>query len=443
MSKPATASATWSHPKQRPALVWALIILAALIGFVFTLTTWINRQMLDTNSWTKSSGKLLQDPEIRSALSVYIVNQLYDNVDVQGQLQQRLPPQFSPLAGPIAAGLRQPAQKTVDRLLDRPRVQTLWVDTNRLAHQRFVAVVEDKTKPGVSTANGAVTLDTSKIVTNLGQEIGIPAAALDRIPPDAGQITVLKSNQLSWVQTGVRLVKVLSVWLIVLDFILWGLALYFAAGARRTALRNIGWSVVVVGVLVLVVRHVLGNYVVHALTTADTQPAGIRVWAIATGILSNIGWAAVAYGLALVAGAILAGPSRVATTIRSSMAPVLNLRPVVAWGVVAFAYILLLAWGPTHALRTPIGILLFGVLIALGVYILRRQTLAEFPPDAIPHGGAMAASFGAALRSYRPSFGSSHHDSSVAAQIERLQGLRSSGTISDDEFQRAKEKVLA
>jgi hypothetical protein len=197
-------SAAGSHVKHRPVLVWVLIILAALIGFVFTLTTWVNRQMLDTDSWTKSSESLLQDPEIRSALSVYIVNQIYDNVDVQGQLQQRLPPQVAPLAGPIAAGLRQPAQQTVDRLLDRPRVQALWVDTNRIAHERFVAVVENKTRPGVSTANGDVTLDTSKIVRNLGQEIGVSTAALDRLPPDAGQITVLQSDQLSWVQTGVR-----------------------------------------------------------------------------------------------------------------------------------------------------------------------------------------------------------------------------------------------
>jgi len=435
--------ATLSHVRHRPVLVWVLIVLAALIGFVFTLATWVNRQMLDTNSWTKSSASLLQDPQIRSALSVYIVNQIYDNVDVQAQLQQRLPPQVAPLAGPIAAGLRQPAQQTVDRLLDRPKVQALWVDTNRLAHEQFVAVVENKTSPGVSTANGDVTLDVSKIVRNLGQEIGLPTAALDKLPPDAGQITVLRSNQLSQVQTGVRLIKVLSIWLIIIDFLLWGLALYFAAGARRAALRNIGWSVVVVGVLLLVVRHLLGNYVVHALTTAATKPAGIRVWAIATGILAEIGWAAFAYGLAIVAGAILAGPTRFGTAVRSWIAPVLNRRPVLAWSIVAFAYILLIAWGPTHALRTPIGILLFAVLIALGVYVLRRQTLTEFPPGAVPQGTGLAVSAGAALMSHRPSFGSTRHDSSVAAQIERLQGLRSSGVISDDEFQRAKEKVLA
>ena len=428
--------------KHRPALVWVLIVLAALLGFVFTLTTWANRQVLDTSSWTRSSGKLLQNPQIRSALSVYIVNELYDNVDIQGQLQKRLPPQVTPLAGPIAAGLRQPAQQVVNRLLSRPRVQALWVNTNRIAHGQFVAIVENKTQPGVSTANGNVTLDVSRILTDLGQQVGLPSSALDRLPADAGKITVLRSNQLSWVETGVRLVKVLSIWLIVIDFLLWGLAIWFAAGARRVAVRDIGWSVFVVGVLLLLVRHSLGNYVVHALTTAETKPAGSAVWSIMTGILGDIGWACVSYGLAVVAAAAVAGPTRAGTAIRSWVAPVLNRVPLLASSIVALAYIMLLSWGPTHALRTPIGILIFAVLIALGVYLLRRQTLAEFP-DAGPREAAFAASVEAAVKSHRPHGGSAHVESSVASDLERLGGLRTSGVISDEEFQRAKEKVLA
>jgi len=428
--------------KHRPALVWVLIVLAALLGFVFTLTTWANRQVLDTSSWTRSSGKLLQNPQIRSALSVYIVNELYDNVDIQGELQKRLPAQVAPLAGPIAAGLRQPAQQVVDRLLSRPRVQALWVNTNRIAHGQFVAIVENKTQPGVSTANGNVTLDVSRILTDLGQQVGLPSSALDRLPADAGKITVLRSNQLSWVETGVRLVKVLSIWLIVIDFLLWGLAIWFAAGARRVAVRDIGWSVFVVGVLLLLVRHSLGNYVVHALTTAETKPAGSAVWSIMTGILGDIGWACVSYGLAVVAAAAVAGPTRVGTAIRSWVAPVLNRVPLLASSFVALAYIMLLSWGPTHALRTPIGILIFAVLIALGVYLLRRQTLAEFP-DAGPREAAFAASVEAAVKSHRPRGRPAHVQSSVASDLERLGGLRTSGVISDEEFQRAKEKVLA
>jgi hypothetical protein len=319
----------------------------------------------------------------------------------------------------------------------------LWVDANRAAHGAFVAVVENKTIPGVSTADGNVTLDVSGILRDVGKEVGLPAAALARIPPDAGKFMVLRSNQLSLVQKGVRTIKAMTIWLVVLLFFLWGFALYFAAGARRAAVRDIGWSLFVVGVLLLLVRHGLGNYVVHALTTAQTKPAGSAVWAIETGILGEIGWAVLVYGLAIVCGAILAGPTRVGKDIRSWVAPLLNSRPVLASGLVAFAYVLLVAWGPTHALRTWYGILILGALIALGTYVLRRQTLAEFPADAVPHGTSQIAAAGAALKAFRPNHRARHERHSVGAEIEQLQGLKASGAISEDDYQRAKEKVLA
>ena len=424
------------HTKRRPGLVWTLIILAALIGFVGTLTTWVNRQMLDNQSWSKSSARLLQDPEIRSALSVYLVNQLYDNVDVSGELQKKLPPDLSGLAAPIAASLREPATKAVDQLLGRPRVQALWVQANETAHAKFVAVVEDKTIPGISTANGTVTLDVTELLKSLAQELGLPATALDRLPEGAGQITILKSDQLSAAQHGVRLIKTLSVWLLVLVFVLWAGALYFAAGARRVALRNIGWSIFVVGALLLVVRHSLGNYIVHALTKDPARLAGHHVWLITTGILGDMGWAGVSYGLAVVIGTIIAGPTRAGTAIRRWIAPMLNERPWVAAAIVAFAYILVIAWGPTHALRVPFGIALLAVLVALGVYVLRRETLQEFPPGAEP---AVAAAGGGGMAWPKRSKG----DGSVAAEIERLDGLRASGAITDEEYTRAKEKALS
>ena len=78
-------------------------------------------------------------------------------------------------------------------------------------------------------------------------------------------------------------------------------------------------------------------------------------------------------------GTMLAGPWRAAVALRREVAPILNQRQGIAWGAVGIVYLLLVLWGPTHALRTWWGILLVGGLIAAGVYVLRRQTLLEFP----------------------------------------------------------------
>src|SRR3954454_22444635 len=114
----------------RKAAVWTLMGLATLIGVLTVLCTWVNRQMLSDDSWKTAAQQTIQDPVVQSALSVYVVNALYDNVDVAGTLQQQLPPNLQGLAGPIAGSLREPLTKSVGTLLQRPRVQQLWVQTN-------------------------------------------------------------------------------------------------------------------------------------------------------------------------------------------------------------------------------------------------------------------------------------------------------------------------
>jgi hypothetical protein len=375
--------------KRRRVVIWVLIVGASLIALGSILTTWVDRQMLDEQSWTDASAELIEDQEVQEALSVYLVNELYDNVDVAAGLEQRLPPDFKALAVPLAGALRQPATDAVDRLLRGPRIQQLWIDASSTAQQKLVNVLENKTGFGISTGEGVVTIDLSELVSQLGAELGVPAAALDRLPADAGQITVMRSDQLQAAQAGVRAVQVLSVWLLVLVLGLLGLAVYLARGARRQVLRNIGIAFVLIGLVVLVVRRAAGNYAVDALASPASHEAGRDAWLIGSEILGQIGWAAIVYGVVAIAGVVLAGPTSLATDVRRKLAPVLNRRPGVVWAVVACAYLLLVLWGPTHALRTVWGVALLGALNAAGVVALRRQTLREFP-DAGDDGAGPA-----------------------------------------------------
>ena len=281
---------------RRRALIWALVVLASLIGLGSILTTWVHRQMLDEQAWREASAELIQNERVREALSVYLVNELYANVDVSSALAQELPPALKGLAPTAAGALRQPATDAVDRLLDAPHVQQLFIDASSLAQSKLVNVLENKTGHGISTGSGVVTLDLGEVVQQLGTDLGLPASALDRIPPDAGVITVMRSDQLSAAQAAVQAVRVLSALLLVLVLALYALAIYLAHGARRETLRNIGWAVVLVGLIVLVVRRVGGSVAVEALTTPSSRDAGHQVWLIGTAILGDIGWAAILYG---------------------------------------------------------------------------------------------------------------------------------------------------
>jgi hypothetical protein len=369
---------------RRRTLTWCLIVLASLIAIATALTTWVHRQALNEQSWRDASERLIQDPAVREAVSVYVVDQLYDNVDVAAALSERLPADLRGMASPAATALRQPATDAVERLLAGPRLQKRFVDASSLAQQKLVNVLEDKTGHGITTGNGVVTLDLGELVRELAADLGFSQSAIDRIPPDAGAITVMRSDQLGEAQAAVKGVRVLSTALLVLVLVLYALAVYLAAGARRSTLRNVGWALIAVGGVLLVTRRLAGRYVIDALTSPASNDAGREAWLIGSSILAEIAWAAIIYGALAAAGAVFAGPTKLATSARRRVAPVLNEQPGVVWTIAAGVLLLLILWGPTHALRVAWGIALLAVLAASGVVALRRQTLREFPASVVP-----------------------------------------------------------
>jgi hypothetical protein len=68
---------------------WALVVLAAVVALVSALNIWVKRQALSDTSWANASSQLLENEKVRSALSIYLVNQIYENVDVAQALEQR------------------------------------------------------------------------------------------------------------------------------------------------------------------------------------------------------------------------------------------------------------------------------------------------------------------------------------------------------------------
>jgi NADH:ubiquinone oxidoreductase subunit 6 (subunit J) len=363
--------------RRRTILVWVLLVLGTLVVLIGSLTVWVKRQGLDTDSWVDTSTKLLEDDDVRGALSIYIVDELYANLDPQETLEDQLPENLQGLAGPIAGALRQPAVEGVDRFLQRPRVQDLWERANRAAHEALLRVLEDETRAGVSTAGGVVTLDLRTLLVSIGEELGFGEQLDSRLPEGAGQITILKSDQLDAAQTGVKILKVLS-WLIVFIAIAFFAGAVWLARRRRETLRNVGAAIVLVGIVLLVIRRVVGNYIVDALSSGESVRDAVgSTWLIGTDLLAEVAWALIIYGLVILLGTVLAGPIRYARRARGALAPNFRERPEFGWAVLAGLYLLLILWGPVPALRNWLGVLVLGALIALGFEAFRRVVLSE------------------------------------------------------------------
>src|SRR4051812_30238079 len=184
---------------RRLTVARALIALGTLLAILAVLAVWISRQVLETNQWTQTSSQLLEQPAVQRAVAGYLVDQLYANVDVQGELRSALPPQLSPLAGPAAGALRQGAETVARRALRGPRVQQAWEDANRRAHVVLLRIINGGGSV-VATNGGVVTLDLRTLLNQIAQQTGIGDRVVGKLPASAASIRILRSDQLDAAQ---------------------------------------------------------------------------------------------------------------------------------------------------------------------------------------------------------------------------------------------------
>src|SRR5204863_8349844 len=375
-------------------LVTALVLVTTVLAFVAIFSLWINRQALNTDNWTTTSGKLLENKAIQTEVATFVVNELYANVDVKAQLQSRLPAQLQPLAGPAAGALHNVAQTAAERALATGQVQEAWKKANRAAHKTLLKIINGGSK-NISTTGGKVTLNLRSITEQVAGQIGIDPAVANKIPASAASLVILRSKQIDAAQKIAKAIRRLAIILTVLVFGLYALAVYLARGRRRETLRSVGIGFIAAGAVALIARGLAGTAVVNALAKNESvRPAAEAVWSIGTSLLAQAAGSALTFGVLLVLAAVFAGPTRYAVRLRRGAAPYLRDRPGVTYAAAGALYLALIAWAPLAAFRKPLGILVFALLMVLGTEVLRRQTAREFPdtatatPPSTPRSGS-------------------------------------------------------
>jgi hypothetical protein len=424
----------------RPRKGWviALLIVASVVLFLASFAVWADRQLLETDTWVETSSELLDNDDVKDALAPSLVDALFENVDVEGEIEAGLPEEVQGLAGPAAGAVRELANQAAREVLDQGLVLSLWETANRATHETMLAVVEGGGER-ISTEGGVVALNLSPLVEEVGTRTGIDVAGA--IPDDAAQIEILQSDELSLVQDAVDLLQTISWVLVVIALALFTLAIYLARGWRREALRASGWAFIAVGALILIVRSILGGVVVGELTTTESnEPAVSAVWAIGTSALEAIGIGLIFYGVIGVIGTWLAGSTSAAIEVRRSLTPAFRERSV-AYALLAAIIIVLFLISPAEGTERLGPSLVLIVLLVAGFEVLRRQSLREFP----------AETWEAASERWRarlPGAGEGEAAQERTAedtrleQLERLGKLRETGVLDAEELEREKRRLL-
>lgn len=423
-------------------LVKALLVLAAIVGVIACFSAWAERQALNTDEWVNTSGRLLENEQIQKALANYAVDQLYANVDVSAQLHKTLPPNFKPISGPAASGLRSLAVTGAEKVIATSRFQQAWKDTNRTAHQTLIAIIENKGNV-VSTANGEVDLKLRPLIVQVSDQLGIGGNIADKLPPDAGNLRILKSDQLGLAQTIAKLIRGLALVTTLLTLALLALAIYLSRGYRWVTVLGAGITLVAVGIVVLILRDVAGHVIVKQLATDTAKPAADATWSIGTSLLASIAHEVIIYGFFFIIAAWLASPHPSSVAARRALTPVLRDYPVAVMSVLGvFGLIWLLdAVGSTRAVLLRLGLI---ALAGVGVYQLRRISMREFPNATL---GEMPNRIRTRVNSMtrrraRERGGHPEPQDRKLERLERLATLHDRGALNDEEFETEKAALL-
>ena len=227
-------------------------------------SVWVNRQVLNTDNWTATSSRLLEQKVIRDQVAGFLVDQLYANVDVEAEIRNALPPRAQPLAGPAAGALRSFAERAAREVLARPRAQLAWEGANRNAHKLLLRVLEGGGSV-ISTNGGVVVLDLKSLLEETQARVGIGGRVAARLPDDAAEITILRSDQLAAAQDALQILRPLPIVLVSLSLLLFAIALIISPGWRRKAVRAYGIGFIAAGALGLAAISILGDTVVGSL----------------------------------------------------------------------------------------------------------------------------------------------------------------------------------
>ena len=178
---------------------------------------------------------MIENDEIRTQVAATTVEQLFANVDVEAAIAERLPPQQQGLA-PVLAGLaRSGADRAADAALERPRVQTLWVETTTATQRQLVRLLDDETE-FVQAEGGTVILDLRPLLLELGDEVVVIGRLAERLPESSGKVAIIEESQLETAQSITKILRTVANWMWLVALAVAALAIWLARGRRRLEL---------------------------------------------------------------------------------------------------------------------------------------------------------------------------------------------------------------
>jgi len=316
---------------------------------------------------------------VQQAVADKLDNAITTKVDFDSLLRELLPQQADPLAPALTGVLQQAIRSRLDDFVASENFQNLWVEANRRAHARVVALLTTGESGRLLLDGNTVYLDLGAVVDRVRQ--ALQERGLDRvaaaIPPTVdGRVTLLKSEGLVKARKGVDLIERLTIVLPILALLCLG-GYVLLSRPRRLGLLRVGLGLVVTA-LILVAAVGIGRTAYLDAINQQILPrdAAADIFDALVGLLrTGVRVIVVAAVLMAVLGFVLGRTDAIAAGSRTAWRGVTGGRHV-AWvaehrgllqgAVVALGALVLFSWDPP----TAGVVLIVAALVAAAVALI-------------------------------------------------------------------------
>jgi hypothetical protein len=264
-----------------------LSVLAGASLLLASVGLWVNNTVFNSERFSSTVEKTLDDPEINAALSRYLVNQLMDNLDIEDSISNILPDELEGLSPVLVGAVRNVVEEGVQTVLADQRVQDVVTDQVKRSHKTLMVVLENKGPLGdaVSTDGNKVVLDLAVVLERAVEDVERAGVLLDRLdlPEDFGKLVVYEgdavessSNILRAAQDGLSLFKRL-LWLFIIAAPILTAGAIYIASSRRHAVRRLGIVFAAVAAAVVWTLSQVGPAVGNMISNPEARPAAEKV----------------------------------------------------------------------------------------------------------------------------------------------------------------------
>lgn len=190
--------------------------------------------VLDTNEWVATIAPLSQNEIIVSAISTYVVGEVFEAIDVELVAQDILPEEISFLSGPLVGGLQNLVRDVVSDLITSDQFNAVWVAANRTAQQAIIRALRHD-EGLLYLKDGRLTVDLSEPFAFIQGTLGLDVLDLFA-EKDWDNFVLLESQQVAMVQQVLASLGAMGWLLLLVTLILFALAWLISLWRRQTVL---------------------------------------------------------------------------------------------------------------------------------------------------------------------------------------------------------------